>query len=218
MNTNRRRQSGEPAGEGRSHDRAPREAEAGRGAVSVVGGSMSGKGSDVTTGDLSGQTSGNGDSAGVRVAIVASKPGNAGGAKGGRKWSRKGKGGLARQRRSIAHWARTCAAEEPRGRHSIHRHRGERNRQGTSLSCLDLRCASVRWTPVKAESAKPRLESRMRESRTSGSEGGAAQLNAPSLPLSPRFSVRSTARQSAPRLRDFGPFLAPNRNPHDTGS
>ena len=51
----------------------------------MVGGSMSGKGSDVTTGDLSGQTSGNGDSAGVRVAIVASKPGNAGGAKGGRK-------------------------------------------------------------------------------------------------------------------------------------
>lgn len=39
----------------------------------------------MTTGDLSGQTSGNGDSAGVRVAIVASKPGNSGGAKGGRK-------------------------------------------------------------------------------------------------------------------------------------
>lgn len=39
----------------------------------------------MNTGDLSGQTSGNGDSAGVRAAIVARKPGNAGGAKGGRK-------------------------------------------------------------------------------------------------------------------------------------
>ena len=39
----------------------------------------------MNTGDLSGQTSGNGDSAGVRAAIVATKPGNAGGAKGGRK-------------------------------------------------------------------------------------------------------------------------------------
>lgn len=51
----------------------------------VVGGSMSGKGCEVNAGDLRGQTSAERSPAGVRAAIVAQKPGNAGGAKGGRK-------------------------------------------------------------------------------------------------------------------------------------
>ncbi len=87
----RRRQNGEPASEGRSQDFAPRETEAVGEAVGVVGGSMSGKGSAVNTGDLSGQTGVHAAlqpknrPAGVRAAIVAQKSGNADGAKGGRK-------------------------------------------------------------------------------------------------------------------------------------
>jgi hypothetical protein len=50
----------------------------------VVGESMSGKGSAVNTGDLPGQEAAR-RPAGVRATIVAMKPGNAGGAKGGRK-------------------------------------------------------------------------------------------------------------------------------------
>ncbi len=53
-------------------------------AVNVVGGSRSGKGRDVNAGDLPGQEAER-PSAGVRTTIVAMKPGNAGGAKGGRK-------------------------------------------------------------------------------------------------------------------------------------
>ena len=49
----------------------------------MVGGSMSGKGRDVTTGDLSEQEVER-FPAGVRAAIVATKSGNADGAKGGR--------------------------------------------------------------------------------------------------------------------------------------
>ena len=49
----------------------------------MVGGSMSGKGGGVNTGDLPGQGVAR-HPAGVRVAVVAMKPGNAGGAKGGR--------------------------------------------------------------------------------------------------------------------------------------
>ena len=54
------------------------------GDVGVVGGGMSGKGSAVNTGDLPGQEAAR-PPAEVRAAIVALKPGNAGGAKGGRK-------------------------------------------------------------------------------------------------------------------------------------
>ena len=39
------------------------------------------------------------------------------------------------------------------------------------------------------EAANCQLESRMRENRTSGSEGGAAQTNAPSLPLCVQLHV-----------------------------
>lgn len=91
VNTIRRQQSGEPASQWRSPEHPSREAEARDEAVSVVGGSMSGKGSDVNTGDLSGQNGVHAAKqpknrpAGVRVAIVAGKPVNAGGAKGGRK-------------------------------------------------------------------------------------------------------------------------------------
>ena len=53
--------------------------------VGVVGDSMSGKGGDVNTGDLSGQAVARPTSAGVRTAIVAAKSGNSDGAKGGRK-------------------------------------------------------------------------------------------------------------------------------------
>ena len=49
----------------------------------MVGGSMSGKGGGVNAGDLPGQDT-TGCPAGVRAVIVATKPGNSGGAKGGR--------------------------------------------------------------------------------------------------------------------------------------
>ena len=51
----------------------------------MVGGSMSGKGGAVNTGDLPGQEAERPTSAEVRVPIVAMKPGNSGGAKGDRK-------------------------------------------------------------------------------------------------------------------------------------
>ena len=63
----------------------------GREAVGVVGGSMSGKGRAVNTGDLSGETGVHAAKRpknrppGVRAAIGAKKSGNADGAKGGRK-------------------------------------------------------------------------------------------------------------------------------------
>ena len=50
----------------------------------MVGGSMSGKGGAMNTGDLPGQDVAR-HPAEVRAAIVATKPGNAGGAKGCRK-------------------------------------------------------------------------------------------------------------------------------------
>lgn len=59
-------------------------AKAARKDAGVAGGSMSGKGGDVNTGDLPEQDAAR-HPAGVRAAIVASNPGNAGGAKGGRK-------------------------------------------------------------------------------------------------------------------------------------
>ena len=55
----------------------------------MVGGSMSGKGRDVTTGDLSEQEVER-FPAGVRAAIVATKSGNADGAKGGREPDERG--------------------------------------------------------------------------------------------------------------------------------
>jgi RNA-directed DNA polymerase len=62
---------------------ATRNAVALREVVRVVGDSMVGKGSAVNTGDLPGQV-GASSPAEVRIAIVALKPGNSGGAKGGR--------------------------------------------------------------------------------------------------------------------------------------
>jgi RNA-directed DNA polymerase len=54
------------------------------GEVRVIGDGMSGKGRTVNTADLSGQE-GASSLTGVRAAVVALNPGNAGGAKGGRK-------------------------------------------------------------------------------------------------------------------------------------
>jgi hypothetical protein len=90
VNTIRPQQTDEPAIEWRSPEvkKSPRllrrDMEASAGAVGVVGGGMSGKGSAVNTGDLSGQETVR-SLAGVRAVIVAMKPSNAGGAKGGRK-------------------------------------------------------------------------------------------------------------------------------------
>jgi RNA-directed DNA polymerase len=88
VNTIRQQQNDEPARERRSPGaEAPILTEELRGfgqeAVGVVGGSMSGKGSGVNTGDLGGQEAG-GHPPEVRAATVAEKSGNADGAKGGR--------------------------------------------------------------------------------------------------------------------------------------
>jgi len=85
VNTIRPEQNGEPASLRRSFNYPARETEAEGEAVRVVGGSMSGKGCGVNTGDLPGQNPDLWGSAGVRASIVAEKPGNSGGAKGGRK-------------------------------------------------------------------------------------------------------------------------------------
>jgi RNA-directed DNA polymerase len=82
-------QIGEPASEGRSLDASSidqelQNTEAVPETGEVVGESMSGKGSAVNTGDLPGQEAVR-RLAGVRATVVATNPGNAGGAKGGRK-------------------------------------------------------------------------------------------------------------------------------------
>jgi hypothetical protein len=92
VNTIRPAFIGEPASHWRSYDRAmtmslvispTRDTEAVGEMVRVVGGGMLGKGVAVNTGDLSGQEAGR-SLTGVRAVIVAMKPGNSGGAKGGR--------------------------------------------------------------------------------------------------------------------------------------
>ena len=92
MNTIRQLQTGEPAGEGRSlaaHARSSTEAKDTEAFVEdavVVGGSGSGKDDVVNAGDLLAEdVRASGRPAGVRVAIVAKKSGNADGAKGDRK-------------------------------------------------------------------------------------------------------------------------------------
>lgn len=92
MNTIRRLQWGEPASQWRSRDLRkeglpPRahDTEVRGGPAGVVGGSGSGKDGVVNAGDLRGEAPRDtGAPAGVRAAIVARKPGNSGGAKGGR--------------------------------------------------------------------------------------------------------------------------------------
>ena len=95
MNTIQRLQTGQPVRERRSlgithikvcPSAGARVTEAPEEAAHVVGGSGSGKDGVVNAGDLRDEESRETAApAGVRVAIVASKPGNAGGAKGGRK-------------------------------------------------------------------------------------------------------------------------------------
>jgi len=92
VNTIRPRQTDEPARDRRSlaaigGNRSRRDTEAAIGVVGVVGGSMSGKGGAVNTGDPSGQDAGR-CPAGVRAAIVVLKRSNVRGAKGGRKVER----------------------------------------------------------------------------------------------------------------------------------
>jgi hypothetical protein len=99
MNTIRQLQIGEPAGEGRSldaHARQSTEAKVTEAFVEdavVVGGSGSGKDDVVNAGDLLAEdVCASGRPAGVRVAIVAQKSGNADGAKGDRETNASSKG------------------------------------------------------------------------------------------------------------------------------
>src|ERR1700683_634448 len=92
MNTIRQLQNGEPALERRSLDASLRHTaeakvtEACRESAIVVGGGGSGKDDAVNAGDLRGEdVRASGHPAEVRVAIVATKSGNADGAKGDRK-------------------------------------------------------------------------------------------------------------------------------------
>lgn len=112
MNTIRRVQSGEPAAYGRSLDTLSkacpsprmRDTEVRGEDASVVGGSGSGKDGVVNAGDLrvAGEESREtGTPAGVRAAIVAGKPGNAGGAKGGRKANASSEGSREEQPPSV---------------------------------------------------------------------------------------------------------------------
>ena len=119
---------------------------------------MSGKGCEVNTGDLWGETGVHAvmqpknRPSGVRAAIVAVKSGNADGAKGGRKWDRKRPAYSHTQRISIVPVARTCAAqcleelEEPstyaREAHDCH---------GLSLKAVEPSRAHVPWKSARAE-------------------------------------------------------------------
>lgn len=99
MNTIRQSRDDEPASEGRSlgvredNDRQGETTQSPVGSGHVVGGSRSGKEHAVNAGDLPGQDARKAvRPTGVRAAIVAKKPGNAGGAKGGRKAKASGEG------------------------------------------------------------------------------------------------------------------------------
>ena len=142
---------------------------------------MSGKGCDVNTGDLSGQKGVHAAKrpksrpAGVRAAIVAKKSGNADGAKGGRKWDGKQAANPPESAHRLPLWLeharRKCLGKPKKSTYA----REEHICHGLSLKCVETRGAFVPWTPARVERVNPRLESRMRESRTSGSEGGVAQ-------------------------------------------
>jgi hypothetical protein len=155
--------------------------------VGVVGDSMSGKESTCEDGRPAGagrevtvaRYARRARPAGVRAAVGAGKRGNACGAKGGREAEVAADCGSETIRYRLPIRARTPEAQVPApafqtltcvnhrkgeagGRSWITRHRGAR--------------------PRREENCQP--ESRMREIRTYGSEGGAAQTNASSLPLS----------------------------------
>ena len=129
-----------------------------------------------------------------RAFIVATKPGNAGGAKGRRKM---------KTRESVPDPTSSIAARLERGntaRYSSSWRRTSGGHPGNGM----LAQARTHWTnlltalvsicdqPLPFIGEDYQLESRMRETRPSGSAGGAEQINAPSLPLS--LSMRIACR------------------------
>ena len=122
--------------------------------------------------------------AAVRAAIVVMKRGNARGAKGGRKRNHNGRRTSSYQRQRLPYGL------EKRGQSAL-------RKPSLAVVCrIEIKtgcqsCDTGRTLvpasggrPARDESVKPRLESRVREIRTHGSEGGVGQINAPFLPLS----------------------------------
>ena len=142
-----------------------------RGHAGVVGDSMSGKESTREDGRPAGagRAAVAARPAGVRAAIGAEKRGNAGGAKGGRKAEVSKGGGSETIRYRLPLGARKPEAREPASAR-------------LGLTCVPHRKAGAggqSWITL-CRGARPhgeancRLESRVREIRTHGSEGGAA--------------------------------------------
>jgi hypothetical protein len=144
----------------------------------------------------------------VRAAIVVWKRGNARGAKGGRKRNHLGKQALSNKHDRLLTELEAC------GQKSLGEARSQEWCVGKSKAEEDDLANPRRTfgrrpsgTLVTEDSAKSRLESRVREIRTHGSEGGAGQSNALFLPLSfqksklvvPTF-VAPTTRKSGSRL------------------
>ena len=159
---------------------------------------MSGKGSAVNTGDLQGRTTWKRCRAGVRVVIVAKRAGNAAGAKDGRKENSKT---TARSYRHCvsAHRADRRKVNNPLQTDVVSAEHSQNKRWPTErlphgsaglMNCLPARRAIF-------EAVTLQLESRMREIRQSGSEGGAAQLNVPFLPLSVKHALDHDVHQLA---------------------
>jgi len=143
--------------------------------VGVVGGSMSGKGSAVNTGDLRGRTTHKRSRAGVRTVIVVLNSGNADGAKDGRKENSKTKD------RSYKHCVSAhCAVRRKVNNLLQTKVASAEHSQNKSWPADGLPHVSVglmNGLPVRREIFEVvtlRLESRMREIRQSGSVGGAA--------------------------------------------
>ncbi len=119
-----------------------------------------------------------------RAFIVAMKPGNAGGVKGRRK---------VKTPETVPDQTSSIAARLEGGSatmRGLERQRASRGHPGNGM----LAQARTRWANILVRPLPSgeyhQLESRMRETRLSGSEGGAAQLNAPSLPLHSDASLR----------------------------
>jgi hypothetical protein len=115
---------------------------------------------------------------GVRAAIVAGMRGNARGAKGGRKAEAGERGGCQTSRYRLPVRARKPEAKPAPGHREL-ACQHHRKADAGGRSWITLRRGAGPHRKVTCQS-----ESRVREIRTHGSEGGAAQTNASSLPLS----------------------------------
>ena len=151
--------------------------------------------------------------AAVRAAIVVRKRGNARGAKGGRERNHKGKQAPSPKRQRLPMWLERRGHTRPWGStNPLVVCRAKPGPGGNPEASRRTSAPVSGASPVRDEPVNPQLESRVREIRTHGSEGGAGQSNAPSLSLS---AAEGWARgyRRRPKMWGTGFRTAPGRGP-----